>query len=72
MSMKISGGSPLNGMGGEDEGRKPTILRAKLISWGKMSNFTAVSGKNARFHGNFTEGYLLFFEPPKPFTCTDT
>ena len=21
--------------------------------------------KNARFHGNFTEGYLLFFEPPK-------
>ena len=30
-----------------------------------MSNFTAVFDKNTRFHGNFTEGYLLFFEPPK-------
>ena len=48
------------------------IFRAQRISRRKMSNFTAVFGKNARFHGNFTEGYLLFFEPPKPFTCTDT
>jgi len=30
-----------------------------------MSKFTAVLAKNARFHGNFTEGYLLFFEPPQ-------
>ena len=55
--------------------RSPTLLavgRAQLISRKKMSNFTAVFGKNATFHGNFTEGYLLFFEPPKSFTCTDT
>jgi len=34
-----------------------------------MSNFTAVFGKNTTFHGNFTEGYLLFFEPPKSFNA---
>jgi len=53
-----------------DTGSRLWNTTSQLISRGKMSNFTAVFGKNARLHGNFTEGYLLFFEPPKPFTCT--